>query len=234
MPVSFARKLEFFLRQFGGEYDVRLVPLALTVDQVAEYDLPKVPIKQSEKRREGFEARYGEGAVELDALEALRPGELRRIVESAIERYRAPARRARRAITRLAVEIGREIADIRDVVIAEHEEELASLRDEFEDVRDAVAIEQAAIAELIEDCRARIAEHESAIAEHLDGWRERVAPVWETISDAIEERAPDLDEIEWPQPEPADESDDPLFDSTRKYVDQIDHYKVHQGKDGAQ
>ena len=34
-----------------------------------------------------FEARFGEGATELDALEALRPGELEQILTQEIERY---------------------------------------------------------------------------------------------------------------------------------------------------
>ena len=37
--------------------------------------------------RPKFEARYGEGATELDALEALHPGELARIIEREIWRY---------------------------------------------------------------------------------------------------------------------------------------------------
>jgi hypothetical protein len=35
---------------------------------------------------------------------------------------------------------------------------------------------------------------------------------------------------EWPEPRDGDEDPDPLFDSIRDYVDQIDRYKEHQGK----
>ena len=41
--------------------------------------------KESDKGKARFEAQHGAGAVELDALEALHPGELRRIVEAAID-----------------------------------------------------------------------------------------------------------------------------------------------------
>ena len=41
------------------------------------------------RRTARFEERFGEGRTELDAFEALRPGELRRIVETEIRRYRA-------------------------------------------------------------------------------------------------------------------------------------------------
>jgi hypothetical protein len=39
---------------------------------------------------------------------------------------------------------------------------------------------------------------------------------------------PTTDEFQWP--EPADGWDDPLFDSTRDYVSQVDRFKAHQGK----
>ncbi len=51
--------------------DVRVFPVVLTLDQVQYYQLPRTPIKETERRRGGFEGRYGEDAVELDALEAL-------------------------------------------------------------------------------------------------------------------------------------------------------------------
>jgi hypothetical protein len=50
--------------------------------------LPRIPIKETEKRSEAFEQRHGEGATELDALEALHPGVLARILEQEIGRYR--------------------------------------------------------------------------------------------------------------------------------------------------
>jgi hypothetical protein len=42
--------------------------------------------------------------------------------------------------------------------------------------------------------------------------------------------APDIDDVEWVESLEADEDSDPLFDSTRDYVDQVDRYKRHQGK----
>jgi hypothetical protein len=41
---------------------------------------------------------------------------------------------------------------------------------------------------------------------------------------------PDLDEVDWPIPDEGDEDLDPLFDSTRDYVEQMDRYKEHQDK----
>ena len=46
----------------------------------------------------------------------------------------------------------------------------------------------------------------------------------------MDAEAPDLSEIEWPEPNEGDEDPDPLFDSLRDYVEQIDVYKAFQGK----
>ena len=46
----------------------------------------------------------------------------------------------------------------------------------------------------------------------------------------LEEEAPDLSEHCWPEGNSGDEHPDPLFDSFRGYVDQIDIYKRFQGK----
>jgi hypothetical protein len=88
MPVAVARQLEFWLPQYAPGADIKLTPLVLTREQVIAYRLPRTPIKDSDLRKTAFEGRYGEGAVELDALEALFPGELGRIVRGAVAPYR--------------------------------------------------------------------------------------------------------------------------------------------------
>ena len=87
MPLAVARKVEFLLRKEGHDLDIQVRPIALTYEQCNEYRLPRTPIKKSERRAAKFEERFGEGATELDALEALRPGELARILEREIARY---------------------------------------------------------------------------------------------------------------------------------------------------
>ena len=87
MPISVARKIEWFIRTHFPDKDIRLKPLVLTKEQCQEYELPRTPIKASDKRKQAFEARHGEGATELDALEALHPGELARILEEAMTPY---------------------------------------------------------------------------------------------------------------------------------------------------
>src|SRR5438105_13162709 len=87
MPVAVSRKIEYFVRTLGLDVDVRVFPVVLTIDQVQHYGLPRTPIKETERRRVGFESRHGEGAVELDALEALYPGELQAVLSRYIECY---------------------------------------------------------------------------------------------------------------------------------------------------
>jgi hypothetical protein len=48
------------------------------------------------------------------------------------------------------------------------------------------------------------------------------------IKDELENEAPDVDDFDWPEPDEG--FDDPLYDSTRAYVAQIDRYKEHQDK----
>ena len=89
MPVAVARKIEFAL-DGRTDLDIKLNPIVLTPAQCREYRLPRTPIKESERRGARFESRFGEGATELDALEALHPGALARIVGAEIERYVDP------------------------------------------------------------------------------------------------------------------------------------------------
>jgi hypothetical protein len=87
MPVATSRQIEFWLNEYAPGADIKLTPLALTKEQVVRYRLPRVPIKDTDLRKQGFEDRHGEGAVELDALEALYPGELAASIEAAIAPY---------------------------------------------------------------------------------------------------------------------------------------------------
>jgi hypothetical protein len=160
MPLSVARKIEFFLRRDDLDHlGVRLDPLVLTAEQVAQYNLPRIPIKDSDRRRSAFEARHGEGATELDALEALHPGELRRIVERAIDVYRLPTRQADREVMLLAAEAREEIAEARRQVIDDYAAALAELRTSFEAAQSEVGRHQQAIADAVAECRRVVAVH---------------------------------------------------------------------------
>jgi hypothetical protein len=235
MPVSVSRKIEFLLRRDSknSDLDICLQPLVLTPEQVAEYDLPRAPIKDSDKGRTRFEERHGTGATELDALEELRPGELERLIREAVARYRRPTRLARNNIARKAREIDETLIETRQDVLASHADAIARARTSWETAHAEIESHQEAITEAfaaLDQYRNIIEQHQDAIEAKLDGWRESAAPLWNKIGDDLEAAAPDLAAVEWPEPVEADDDDDALYDSQRSYVDQIDRYKLHQGK----
>jgi hypothetical protein len=209
MPVACARKIEFFIRRDKLALDVRLRPVALTPEQCEQYRLPRMPIKD-EARAERFETQYGEGATELDALEALHPGELRRILQREIRRYYDTQLSSR--IREAEAEFREQLDDVREEVIGRHSDE-----------RDAIEMEHD---DLIEQCNDALAQ----FRELLDQIDDRFQQLQRTIARELREEAPDPDSIEWPEPKEGDEDDDPLFDSMRDYLDQIARYKAHQGK----
>jgi hypothetical protein len=193
MPVACARKIEFLIWKKNLDLDIQLRPVVLTHEQCEEYELPRTPIKETERRAAGFEERFGEGATELDALEALHPGALREIIVAEIERY-------------YDTELDEGVADV------------AAGIDEDIDFANATVHEQYGdeIAALERDC----AELE-----------ERRRSLWERIEASLDTESPSIDDIEWPESADGDEDDDPLYDSRRSYLDQIERYKRYQGKE---
>ena len=93
MPRAVSRRAEWFREFRRAEYDIKLCPLVLTAEQVREYDLPPVPMKTDKSkayrtRAANFMQQHDvRGGTELDALEALHPGMLERIVGDALSAY---------------------------------------------------------------------------------------------------------------------------------------------------
>jgi hypothetical protein len=114
MPVAMSRKVEFMLDNFGEDYDVKIKPIALTLALIRRYRLPRTPIKETEARASKFEAAFGAGAVELDALEALHPGVLAGIVTAALTTYwnAEVATQVREATAELRAQAETRIAEI--------------------------------------------------------------------------------------------------------------------------
>jgi hypothetical protein len=203
MPVAVARKLEYFVRNEQLDADIRLFPMVLTAEQVARYRLPRTPIKETERRREHFEQHHGTGAVELDALEALYPGELARVLTAAIERYYDTAL-AEQARERRA-ELERDLRAIRRDVIDAHIDAINDVRDELEGIR--------------RDFGPRMATY----SEHLQS-------LWQAISADLDEAKPDLADYPVPEGKPGEEIGEGLYNSERDYMAQIEVYKAFQGK----
>jgi hypothetical protein len=199
MPVAVARKIEFVARHEGHDLDIQVRPIVLTHDQCIAYRLPRTPIKDTEQRAGRFEERFGEGATELDALEALHPGELERILSDEIMRY-------------YDADLDTNTADIVDAA-----------QEECDDVNAEVQRRHTAA------ISALAAEREKVLAA-IAAFEKKAQPVLHKIARDLEDEAPDVDSFEWPEPCDGDEDDDPLFDLTRDYVEQVDRFKEHQGK----
>jgi hypothetical protein len=91
IPLTIARKIEYFNHRFGYNLDIKLTNLALTYEQVVKYNLPPTPIKDTDKRKDKFEDNFGvTGATEIDALVARSDGKelLTNIILETIEPYR--------------------------------------------------------------------------------------------------------------------------------------------------
>ena len=87
MTVSIGRKLQALRDLRFPNLAFELVPVALTVEQVRELDLPSTPLKTTEKRADTWRKAFGVEQTEIDALATLQPQILREIVTTAISPY---------------------------------------------------------------------------------------------------------------------------------------------------
>ncbi len=210
MPVAVGRKIEKFMYDLGADYDVRLFPLILTQEQCEHYKLPRTPIKHTEVRGKKFEQRFGEGATELDALEALYPGKLETILENAVMQYRDYTLSDRAYETKKAVQDNAD--EIADSVIELYQDEIDSITEKHTNLKE---------------------QYESAVAEISNEVNElgrQIENVWRAIETEMEDRKPDIDPDDLPEGWEADEIGDGLYSSCRDYYEQLSVYKEFQGK----
>lgn len=213
MPTAVARQIEFWMADFAPDIDIKLTPLALTSEQVRAYRLPRIPIKDTDRRRGGFEDRHGGGAVELDALEALHPGALAEIVRRAVAPYRDPD-----LVRRLAIAERQALRLVRQQWTERTANEAAML-----------AILEADALAIVDQYRGRLAELAAELAAELEPVREQLEAVQQAVQEKIEEFETELPERPEPETAEADE-DDWLFDAERAYLDQLQVY--HERKAG--
>jgi hypothetical protein len=235
MSVATAVKIDFIAKKSGHDLDIRLEPVALTEEQCSEYQLPRTPLKDSDRRTAGFEARFGTGATELDALEALHPGALRQILIDHIERYYDPNLDSE--VEDATERNEGELSDIDDEVHEAFADEIADIerqRRRIAAVFDRIARQAIERCERIE--RLARARRDRA----LELWRayiqrrerravRQIEDMFRRMRRQLESEIAELD-FEWPEPAEAGEADDPLYDSTRRYIDQVDRFREHQGK----
>lgn len=196
MPKAVARKVEFTIARFDLDVDLQLIPLALTSDQCRAYNLPRTPIKESERRKNKFEMTFGIGATELDALEALYPGELARLLNTEIDNYLDAGlpERVRLARHEWELPLRRFEYDQRN----EHAEEIEDLEIRF-----------ASIVEALEEWQESADELWQTLAKDLEEQRPDLSDVKIPCSHASGE----TDSLV-------------LFDSRRSYIEQMDVYNA--------
>jgi len=81
--VNAGEKIEETLREMAPDAEIVFERLAVTPEQIADWDLPTRPTKPSDTRAKNF----GAISVELDAIE---PNQLRALVQVTIERHLPP------------------------------------------------------------------------------------------------------------------------------------------------
>jgi hypothetical protein len=81
--VNAGEKIEETLHELASGADITFERVAVTPEQIADWDLPTRPTKASDTRSKGF----GAISVELDAIE---PNQLRALVQGTIERHLPP------------------------------------------------------------------------------------------------------------------------------------------------
>jgi len=203
MPVAVSRKMEYFVRTLGLAVDVRVFPVGLTLDQVHYYSLPRTPIKETERRRQGFETRHGEGAVELDALEALYPGELQAVLSGYLNCYYDLTLDERVAQARAVLE--RDLGTVWHQVVEGFAPDLNALRSEYEQLQ-------------------------REFAGRMTGYSERLQGLWHAMKSELDLSVPQLERYPLPYPIYTQEIGDGLYNSERDYLEQLEAYKEFQGK----
>jgi hypothetical protein len=211
MPPAVARQIEFWLHNYAPEADIALQPLVLTRSQVQEFQLPRIPVKDTDRRKANFEDRYGEGAVELDALEALHPGELAAIVRRAVAPYRDTGLVWRLDQARRDAEA--EVTDIWDDAVAPYADELTAIEEELRSLvvsyKDQLRVIGSELHDKLAPYHGRLGELRQAI---------------NAVADDLEVELPDRPE---PRAAAADE-EGWLYRSSRDYLAQIAVYKARR------
>ena len=202
MPVAVSRKIEYFVRTLGFNLDIRLFPVVLTLEQVQYYQLPRTPIKETERRRGGFEAQHGEGAVELDALEALYPGQLEQVLSQRLDYYYDWTLVERVKEQRRALELA--LSATWQRVTQPYEADVTALRQEYGFIQQQF------------DTR-------------MSAFGEQLRAVWQAMTEELDRYTEVVDGYPVPQAYIGEELGDGLFNTERDYIEQVESYKDVSG-----
>lgn len=223
MPIGFARKVEKRVSDLGIQEKIKIKQLALTKKQVIKYELPRVPIKDTDLCKKNFEEKNGEGAAELDAIEAIHKGLLREIIEHAIKPY-----------------IDTEIGGRAENKVDEVKQQIHSLvhnkfnRDELKahvNTFNELLRERDAIREPYQDRIEAVKQQISQIEDEMKNATSESSIKIEKQRDLVKQRMPNIDLscIDMSLPlstlEVSENDADWLYDSGRDYLTQLKHYR---------
>ena len=212
MPPSVARQIEFWLPTYAPGLDVLLLPIVLTKEQVIQYSLPPIPIKDTDKRQDNFLNKYDvSGATELDALEALHPGELEKIIQQAVAPYRDSRAKSKQAYIKW--QAGDSLNKEWEAICRPYAWRIDRLKEQAE--------------EIINGYQDSLENLQRAMSEELEPVKQQL----ESLRQAIKQDAADFDPIlpdSYKSPVGMPEQFDGLFDSRRDYLTQIKSYKLRQ------
>lgn len=213
MPPAIARNIEFYRDLIAPGVEFAVHHVGMTREWVQRYDLPRVPIAESEwanvqGRTDRFQAIHGEGCVELDALEALHPGALAREIRAEITRY-------------IDDDLPRalETAEWAAQSYADREWQATT-----EPIREELDVIKGEVDQVADRYRERLRALSEELAAELDPYRERLDELWDELVDLAEEPIEGLPERPGGQVEGADESGW-LYDSRRHWFDQLAAYR---------
>jgi hypothetical protein len=195
MPRQMARQMEFWIREYAADCDIRVEPIVMTAEQARDY--PEAP---------------DTGAVELDAMEALDPGRLTRIVRGAISPFRDRDLRERAARTK---------QDAREAIDEEFE---AVCENELSELREI----EAAAQEIYQRHAATLEEVAGSIDRELEPLRERLSEVEASMSDKLNYLDPELPDLPEADHAPEGVDEEWLFDARRDYLEQLACFKRSQ------
>jgi Skp family chaperone for outer membrane proteins len=192
MPIAVARQMEFYIDEFARGADIKLTRLALTPEQIAHYNLP---VSEDGDR------------TELDALEALHPGELEKIVRQAVEPYLDKTIDSQ--LAEAETEANEIVEDEWSDLMEPHQERLQALQRKVQSVTKKYQKEADAL--------------NKRLQRDLAQFKKPLAKLQSDVSKTANEFNPSLPDRP-AQVETEQDEGNWLFDSARPYLEQIDFY----------
>lgn len=145
MPISISRKLQAFQQSLFPDLRFLVRRVALQPDDVKRLGLPSTPLKDSERRADGWQAAHGVAQTEIDALATLQPHVLQDMAEAMLSHYfdrtlQARVREAREQWMDAADEqLSRTLTpQSREALRTRAGEQLDQLRDQLHAIEDAL------------------------------------------------------------------------------------------------